>query len=147
MPRVQTSVEIARPREEVFVYLTDLDNAMEWTTGLIDVTYDGQLAEGTAGADTRLMGKKKIVMPWRVTAFDVPSRVRFEYSAPFPATADFTFRSTAAGTLVTCTADLRPQGLWRLLGPVMAREARKADQAQFNKVKEILEGASTTKGN
>jgi hypothetical protein len=35
--------------------------------------------------------------------------------------------------------DLRPRGSWRLLGPLVAREGKKSDQAQFQKVKQILE--------
>ena len=34
MPTVETSIEIARPREEVFAYLTDRKNAKAWTTEL-----------------------------------------------------------------------------------------------------------------
>jgi uncharacterized protein YndB with AHSA1/START domain len=140
MPKVETSIEIKRPREEVFAYLTDRKNAKVWSTELVDVIYDGELAEGTTGTDIRKVGRKEIVMPWTVTAFDPPNRVVFESTAPFPATADFTFRSTGAGTLLTCSMDLRPRGLWRLLSPLIAREGRKSDQAQFQKVKQILEG-------
>jgi hypothetical protein len=140
MPRVVTSIEIARPRDEVFAYLNDRRNAKAWTTEFVDVIYDGELAEGTTGTDIRRVGRKEIVMPWTVTAFDPPNRVAFESTAPFPATADFTFRSTGAGTLLTCSMDLRPRGFWRLLGPLIAREGKKSDRAQFQKVKQILEG-------
>lgn len=143
MPRVETTVEIARPQEEVFAYLSDLRNAMEWTVELVDVSYDGVLALGTKGTDTRKMGGRELVMPWEVTAFRPPHRVVFEYGPPFPATADFSFRATGAGTLVTCAVDLRPRGLWRLLAPLMAREAKKTDKAQFEKVKRILEERRT----
>jgi uncharacterized protein YndB with AHSA1/START domain len=139
MPRIATSIEIERSREEVFDYLTDLNNAAEWTTGLVAVSYDGPLKRGAVGSDTRKMGGKQIVMPWTVTAFHPPSRVTFEYGAPWPATVDFTFETTGGTTVVTCTADLRPRGVWRLLSPVMAREGKKTDQAQFEKVKNILE--------
>jgi uncharacterized protein YndB with AHSA1/START domain len=46
MARIETSVVIARPQEDVFAYLTDLRNAMEWSTELVDVAYDGELSEG-----------------------------------------------------------------------------------------------------
>jgi hypothetical protein len=140
MPKVVTSIEIERPREEVFAYLTDRKNAKAWSTEFVDVIYDGELAEGTTGTDIRRVGRKEIVMPWTVTAFDPPNRVAFESRAPFPATADFTFRSTGAGTLLTCSMDLRPRGFWRLLGPLIAWEGKRSDRAQFQKVKQILEG-------
>jgi uncharacterized protein YndB with AHSA1/START domain len=139
MPLITTSIEIRRPQEETFDYLTDLRNANEWATELVDVTYDGDLARGTTGTDIRKMGRKEMVMPWTVTTYDRPSRIVFEYGSPFPATAEFSFNTTEAGTLVTCSTELRPRGLWRLLTPLMVKEARKTDQVQFEKVKEILE--------
>jgi uncharacterized protein YndB with AHSA1/START domain len=143
MARIETSVVIAKPQVDVFAYLIDLRNAMEWSTELVDVTYDGELAEGSTGSDTRRMGRKEIVMPWRITSFDPPNRLVVEYERPFPITAEFTFRASEGGTRVTCAMDLRPRGFWRLLGPVMAREGKKTDQVQFNKVKEILESRSS----
>jgi uncharacterized protein YndB with AHSA1/START domain len=140
MPHIETSIEIEHPQEETFGYLTDLRNATEWSTELVDVTYDGELRQGTKGADTRKMAGKEIVMPWEVTVYERPHRVVFDYGRPFPATAEFSFRATDGGTLVSCNTELRPRGLWRLLGPLMAWEGKKADQAQFQKVKEILEG-------
>ena len=143
MARIETSVVIARPQEDVFAYLTDLRNAMEWSTELVDVAYDGELSEGSTGSDTRKMGRKEIVMPWRITSFDPPNRLVVEYERPFPITAEFSFRASESGTRVTCAMDLRPRGFWRLLGPVMAWEGKKTDKVQFNKVKEILESRSS----
>jgi uncharacterized protein YndB with AHSA1/START domain len=145
IPQVETSVEIARPQEEVFAYLTDLENAKEWSTEFVDVTYDGELGQGTTGADIRRMGRKEVVMPWTITAFDPPSRVVFEYTAPFPVTAHFSFKPTGSGTLVTCSMDLRPRGFWRLLGPLLAREGKKTDRAQFEQVKRILESGESAR--
>jgi hypothetical protein len=139
MARIETSVVIDKPQQDVFEYLTDLRNAKEWSTEVVDVSYDGELSEGSTGSDTRRMGRKEIVMPWRITSFDPPSHVVIEYERPFPITARFSFASSESGTVVTCATDLRPRGLWRLLTPVIAREAGKADEVQFQKVKSILE--------
>jgi uncharacterized protein YndB with AHSA1/START domain len=142
MSRIKTSIVIRYPQDETYDYLTDPRNATEWSTELVAVTYDGDLAQGTTGTDTRKMGRKEIVMPWTVTVYEPPERIVFEYGRPFPATAEFSFRATASGTLVTCDTELRPRGLWRLLVPIMVREARNADRVQFQKVKEILESRS-----
>jgi uncharacterized protein YndB with AHSA1/START domain len=143
MSRIKTSIEIRYPQKETFGYLTDPRNAIEWSTELVAVTYDGDLTEGTTGVDTRKMGRKEIVMPWTVRAYEPPHRIVFEYGRPFPATAEFSFRATHDGTIVTCDTKLRPRGFWRLLVPIMVREARKTDEVQFRKVKEILETRST----
>ena len=146
MARIETSVVIDSRQEDVFEYLTDLRNAKEWSTEVVDVTYDGELAEGSTGADTRKMRRKEIVMPWRISSFDPPSQLVIEYERPFPITARFSFAPSAGGTRVTCATDLRPRGLWKLLAPLMVREAGKADQVQFEKVKTILEARAESAG-
>lgn len=143
MPKIETSIEIARPQEEVFAYLTDLENAKRWSIEPVDVTYYGELAEGTTGVDARKLGWKEIAMPWTITVFDPPNRVVMEYTAPFPITSALSFQPTGTGARVTCSMDLRTRGFWRLLGPLLAREGRKSDQAQFQKVKRILEDRRT----
>jgi hypothetical protein len=139
MKRIDTALEIKRHTPDVFDYLTDLRNAKEWSTEVVDVRYEGELRAGATGVDTRRMGRKVIEMPWTITAFERPRRMVIEYAKPFPATAEFSFSPTSSGTLVRCLTELRPRGLWRLLTPVIAREAGSADKVQFAKVKEILE--------
>jgi len=143
MARIRTEVHIDRSQEEVFAYMTDLHNALEWATELVDVTYDGELARGTTGEDIRRMGRKELRMPWKVTAFEPPHEVTFEYGPPFPATARFTVERSGRGSVLRCVTELRPRGLWRLLAPAMAIEARKTDRVQFEKVKDILESRAT----
>jgi uncharacterized protein YndB with AHSA1/START domain len=145
MTRIKTSIVIRRPQDETFAYLTDPRNAKEWSTELVDVIYNGDLTQGTTGADTRRMGRKHVVMPWIVTVYERPKRIVFEYGRPFPATAEYSFRAEHGGTLVTCDTELRPRGLWRMLAPVIAAEAKKADAVQFRKVKAILEARSANK--
>jgi hypothetical protein len=138
---ITTSIVIRRSQDETFAYLTDLRNAKEWSTEVVDVRYDADdLRLGTTGVDVRRMGRsREIEMPWEVTAYEPPDRLVLEYGGRFPATADFSFRAEPDGTRVSCEVELRPRGLWKLLTPLLAVEARKADAAQFQKVKAILE--------
>lgn len=142
MKSIETSVTISRPAEEIFAYLTDLRNAKDWNNEVIDVRYEGEITLGSTGSDTRKLGRKEVVMPWKVTAFDPPSRLVIEYEKPFPLTAEFSFQPVDSGTRLTCLTNLRPRGFWRLLAPALAREGKKADVVQFNKVKAILEDRS-----
>jgi hypothetical protein len=36
------------------------------STEFVEVTYDGDLTEGTTGVGTRRMGRRNVVMPWSV---------------------------------------------------------------------------------
>ena len=144
MVHIRTSIVIRRPQEETFDYLTDLRNAKEWATELVDVAYDGELRVGATGVDTRRRGSKEFRLPWTVTAYRRPDRVVLEFGQPLPATVEFTFRPEPGGTRFSCDTDLRPRGLWRLLTPVLAAEVRHIDGPQFQKAKEILESRSAT---
>ena len=144
---ISTTVEIDRPIEEVFEYLTNLDNAPEWSVEVVDVRHDGPLQVGATGQDVRMMGKKQVTMPWTVTEFTPPHRMVLDYTEPFPINAAFLFASTpSGGTRVTCNTEMKPTGRWKLMSPLMAREGAKTDRTQFEKVKRILESRSSQSG-
>lgn len=144
MKPIVTSVEIDHPIDEVFTYLSDLDNAPEWSAGLVEVRHDGDLRPGATGTDVRTMGRKQVDMPWTVTLFDPPRHMVFTYGGPFPATAAFILEETqTSGTRLTCRTDMRLPGLYRLVGPLISREARKVDEIQFARAKAILESRAT----
>lgn len=140
MQRIVTTVEIDRPLEEVFGFLTDLNNAPLWTVDLIEVRHAGLLRAGTDGIDVRKMGGKQVEMPWTVTRYEPPRAVQFTYGDPFPLTATFRLEPTPAGTRLTCDTNLRLRGFYRLLAPLIAWEARRVDAQQFQKAKQLLEG-------
>jgi uncharacterized protein YndB with AHSA1/START domain len=144
MVHIRTSIVIRSSLEETFDYLTDLRNAKEWATEFVDVAYDGDLRVGATGVDTRRRGSKEFRLPWTVTEYKRPERLVLEFGPPFPAAAEFSFRPEPDGTRFSCDTDLRLRGLWRLLAPVIAAEARHVDAAQFQKAKEILESRTAT---
>jgi hypothetical protein len=59
MSRIKTSLEIGYPLGRTFAYLTDPRKPRSGPTELVDVTYDGDLTEGTSGADSRKVGRKE----------------------------------------------------------------------------------------
>jgi uncharacterized protein YndB with AHSA1/START domain len=142
MPRVLTTIEIDRPVDEVFGFLTDLSNAPLWTVDLLEVRHAGPLAIGARGTDVRRMSGKQVEMPWEVTRLDPPNTVQFTYGPPFPAIATFTLEPTPAGSRLTCDTTLELQGVYRLLAPLVVWEARRVDARQFRNAKELLEKAN-----
>jgi len=140
MAKIETSVEINRPVEEVWQYITDLRNAKNWSTEVVDTVYSGPIQLGAYGVDTRRMGKREMKWNWEVTGYDPPRRLTLTYGPPLNALANFIFEPTGDnGTRVTCTTTLAPNGWMKLIAPIIAFEGRKVDQEQFSKVKTILE--------
>lgn len=139
MAKIETSLEIARPVQEVWDYLTDLRNAKDWSTEVIDTTYSGPIQLGTVGQDTRRWGKREVKWDWKVTGYEPPNRLTLTFGPPMNAVADFNFEPVTQGTRLSCSTTLKPSGWMRFITPIIAAEGRKADQAQFAKAKEILE--------
>ena len=145
MRTIETSIDIDRPIATVWAYLTDLHNSKEWSTEVIDTVYSGPLRLGATGVDTRRWGKRELKWDWEVTQYEAPHILELTYGPPLNAVANFSFDETSADeTRVSCTTSLEPSGWWRLMSPMIAAEGRKADQAQFAKVKSILEGSADT---
>lgn len=148
MAEITTTIQIDRPRAEVFAYLTDLRNAPEWSTELLHRTFDGeQVAVGTTGVDELRALGRILVAPWEVTEYVPPESVRIEFGGALSATSRFSFDETEAGasTIMTCVTNLHPRGLLlRMFAPFLAVDARKADKAQFLRAKQILESRTST---
>jgi uncharacterized protein YndB with AHSA1/START domain len=140
MARIITALDIGRPVETVWSYLTDLHNSKDWSTEVVDTEYSGPIRLGATGVDTRRWGKREVKMNWEVTEYEPPRLMTLKYGPPLNAVADFTFEPSAAGgTRVSCITTLKPSGWMRLLAPIIAAEGRKADERQFAKAKAILE--------
>lgn len=147
MARISTAVEIDRPISEVWAYLTDLHNAKDWSTEVVETSYSGPLRLGATGVDTRVWSKKEVKWDWRVTQFEPSRLLELTYGPPLNAVAKFGFEEIAPErTRVSCDTDLAPSGWWRLISPLIVTEGRKADQTQFAKVKAILEGSIPDSG-
>ena len=147
MTAIKTTVQIDRPRPEVFAYLTDPRNATEWSTELLRKTVDGdRIALGTTGVDELRSLGRVLVAPWEVTEYLPPGSFVIEFGGAFSATARFSFEETESGasTVMTCVTDLHPRrALLRMLAPLIAIDARRADEAQFRRAKEIIESRAS----
>ncbi|GAA1755542.1 SRPBCC family protein [Agromyces humatus] len=143
MTEITTTVQIDRPRSEVFAYLTDLRNAPEWSTELLRRTFDGDEVElGTTGVDELRALGRVLVTPWQVTEYLPPESIAIEFGGALSATSRFSFEEADSGasTVMTCVTDLHLRGaILRMLTPLVAMDARRADEAQFRRAKEIIE--------
>lgn len=143
---IQGSVEILRPVDTVFEFLSDLGNAPRWQRGVVEAkrTSEGPMRVGTQFRETvRTMGMRFDAV-CEVIAFDPPHR--------FSMTADgrlvhyegqFTFEPTAEGeaTRLSVSASMQMKGLWRVLEWIAGREIRKESLAELEDIKKALESS------
>jgi len=121
MGRVLQSVEIARPIEEVFAVLTEVEQTGDWFPGNVEEHWTSPPPHGvgsTRHAVIRMLGRTS-ENDAVVEAYDPPHlaamRGRSE-QAPFLAV--LRFAPTNAGTRVDVDVDLEFRGALRIVGPL-----------------------------
>lgn len=144
MITIQRSVEIRRPVETVFEFLSDLGNAPKWQRGVIESrrTSEGPMRVGTQFRETvRTMGMR-FEATCEVTAFDPPRKFSMRADGRLVHyEGDFTFEPIAGGeaTRLSVFASMKMKGLWRVLEWIAGREIRKESLAELEDIKKAVE--------
>jgi uncharacterized protein YndB with AHSA1/START domain len=138
---IENSIEIDRPPEEVFAYLTDLHREHEWNEQLrhVEALTDGPLQAGSRyrvrfgrAVGDSVLEYRHVDPPrsWRSTS--VSRRLDVEFAG--------TIGPVPRGSRVTLLTKLLPRGPLRLARPLLDRTMRKSWDRHLRLVKSILEG-------
>ena len=141
--RVEESVQINRPVEEVFSYVSTVESQPEWSTSVIEVRKDtpGPPKEGdTFTAVTKFLGRRSET-PFRITSIE-PNR-QFSYHAtggPLPDQRwTHTCEEVSGGTRLTAVVEGEPGGFFRLAEPLIQRAVNRQFRADQETLKDMLE--------
>jgi len=142
MARIEESIAIRCPVNEVFALTTDASRWCTWHTAIPEAeqTSDGPVGLGTSfRGTTRLMGRP---VPWTATATE------YEADRKFGKTIDSgsvvidqhnTYTPTPEGTMFSMVYDMKFSGGIRLLSPLIVRSMRTEMKNSLMKMKQILE--------
>ncbi|OGU30080.1 MAG: hypothetical protein A2X67_13110 [Ignavibacteria bacterium GWA2_55_11] len=150
---VESSVFINRPVEYVFAFLSDKENLPQWgsTTFSVKRTSDGPKAVGT----TYLIEEhppmptfQKVKFEYTCTAFEKNKNFAGTgvaiTRAPITGFNDFfQCEPRNEGTYVTMREEISPQGIFRMLQPLMRLMIGKIIRADLAKAKEVLESRTS----
>ena len=77
MRQAERSAEISRPAEEVFAFLSNLENLPRWQSGVLraELTTPGPIGVGSKAVVERRMFGQQIVADLVVTAYEPPQRI------------------------------------------------------------------------
>lgn len=144
MAKLETSITINRPIEQVFAFAADLANNAKWQTGVIaaEVTSPGPVGVGTKYKyDAEIMGRK-LETTGELTAYDPPRITAWKAtSGPFPMSGSTTFESVPGGTRVVDGMEAEPGGFFKLAEPLLIMQMRGQMEKDMKKLKELLEAA------
>jgi uncharacterized membrane protein len=140
---VQTEIEIARPRDEVAAYASDIDRTTSWYENIKSVEWETPppLAVGSRVAFVAEFLGRRLAYTYEITELVPGERLVMRTAeGPFPMETTYTWTDTGAGaTRMTLRNRGEPAGFKRVAAPFMARSMRRANQRDLALLKRVLE--------
>jgi uncharacterized protein YndB with AHSA1/START domain len=142
---IVSSIEIARPPEEVFSYVTDPSRLAEWQESVVSTRMDGS---GPAGVGsrvrvTRRVGRRERAMTAELAELDPPRSWAVRgIDGPVRGNVDGTVEpiDDGARSRVTIALALQGHGIGKLLVPLVVRpQARKEMATNIRNLQQRLE--------
>jgi uncharacterized membrane protein len=145
MIRIQASTTVNRPLEEVFRFMTDNQNALQWQSGLLEarVTND-VIGVGKTWVDVVQVLGQRIEIASELTEFEPLRTVGFKStSGPIPLEGRYVFEPDGEGTKVTFTLQGEADGFFKLAEPIVARSTQRQWETNLANLKDLLEQRDT----
>lgn len=143
MVDVVTQAVIERPRAEVAAYAADPANAPEWYVNIDSAQWQSEpiLREGSRIAFSAKFLGRALSYVYEVVDFVPLERLVMRTAeGPFPMQTTYTWEDSGpAATLMVLRNNGEPRGFSRLMAPLVARSMRKANSADLQNLKELLE--------
>ncbi len=143
MIKVEKSIVINKPVEEVFSFVTGADNYTKWQAAVEQVIEGGpRNTVGSQFTEVRKFMGQEMRTTLELTEF-VPNAkwAAKVVKGPVPYEVNMTFQSVEGGTKVTTCVDGEPKGFFKLAEGMVAGQLEKSLTDDELKLKEILEKA------
>ena len=142
MPSATNRITIARPIDDVFAVLTDVEKSGLWFPGDVEERWTSPPPRGVGSTRHAVvrMGRRQTENDAVVTEYDPPNRAEMKgigAGARFVAT--MSFARVGAGTQVTVTTQFLFQGLMRVIGPPFAAWYARSWNRGLRTLKQMME--------
>ncbi len=147
MPPITTSIEVARPMEEVFAYVTDPSTMPEWQQGAVSGHMDAPTTRvGSKCTTVRRIGGREREVTTEITEYRPPRRWADRgIEGPIRAMVAVTVEPLAGGSRSKLTIDLdfTGHGIGKLLVPLVVRRQAASEMPEnMRRLKQRLEGGA-----
>jgi uncharacterized protein YndB with AHSA1/START domain len=144
MIKVEKSIMINKPVEEVFNYVTAADNYTKWQSGVTNIIEDRgpRNTVGSQFTEVRKFMGQEMHTTLELTEFVPNARWTAKVvKGPVPYEVNMTFQPVEGGTKVTTSVDGEPKGFFKLAEGMVAGQLEKSLTEDEQKLKEILEAS------
>jgi carbon monoxide dehydrogenase subunit G len=131
--KIEQSIEIARPPEEVYAVVSDLERGPEWQPSLVRVDVE-------RGVEVRRIAGQEREATFEVTRNEPPRLFEIVSNArPVRAWATFELEPVDGGTRVNFTLVLELGGALRLAGRMIRGRAEQEARENLERLKRLVE--------
>jgi carbon monoxide dehydrogenase subunit G len=133
---------INRPAQEVFDFVTNPANAVQWESGTVSSTYT---SEGPVGVGSKLqnigrMMGRKIEANAEITQWNPPNVYGFKATnGPAKLEANYKFEVKDGGTLLIQSSQVELGGFFGMAEGLAVKQMQKQFETNFNTLKTLLE--------
>ncbi len=142
MLSTEASQEIARAPQDVFNFVADVRNDPAWHTDVLSA----ELTEGSGdavGSVYQIKVKPQMGMTGgtvTVASYEAPHRIVFDVDmGKMKPTTTFTVEPAGTGARISRKVEMEPQGLMKLMAPLMGGMFRKRNVTFLGNLKRVME--------
>lgn len=142
MIKIEESLKINRPIEDVFAFVADIENLPQWAAPVIEArqTSNGEVGVGTKQSQVAQFLGRKIETTQEVTEYELNKKLSTKAtSGPLPLEVHYTFEPADDGTMMTLEGFVEAEGVFSLAEPIVGRMLIRQTKADAENLKALLE--------
>ncbi|MEM7125341.1 MAG: SRPBCC family protein [Chloroflexota bacterium] len=138
--KVKHTIIINRPIDQVFAFVTDLQNETRWQPEIKSVTLEGPLQIGSTFREARVTFGRTFDWHFRITELDPPNRITIDtISGTARYRGSRIFEAMADGTKVTEVGELEMPRLFRVFDPLLSQLSQWPLRRAYSRLKRLIE--------
>jgi len=140
--KIETSIVINRPLEEVFAVLSNIENNPKWSSAFLEAkkTSAGPIGVGTTWRVVQKALGQRIEGEAEVTEYEPNRKCALKSrSGPIPAKIRQTFEPVEGSTRVSVVFEAEPGGFFKLAEPLVMSMLKRTLETDFANVKDLME--------
>lgn len=137
----QSKVWINRPVNEVFAFVSNKENDLQWQSGLVEVHQpSGPMSVGMQIDEVYSFLGRKVVGKLVVTEYEPDKRIATKsIGGPFHIQYSYFLEAGSGGTQFTMNMEMKPEGFFTLAEPIVGANLKKNVDTDLASLKKVLE--------
>jgi len=137
----EKTVFINRPQQEVFDFMSNLENGIQWRSlESSKRTSDDPIGVGSTWREASKFMGREIELDIEFISYEPPYQfIAKAISGPFPMEITYEFESQDGGTLISLSAKAEVSGFFKMAEGLVGKQAEKLSETELAALKKLME--------